>query len=330
MPVPRYDTGRAAASAIGRHHGAARGQERSCGRPNTRLVIRSMTGFGTATAEVPGGRLAVEARSVNHRFSEVVIRIPRDLAALEDRARAIVQERLRRGRVEVIVTRDEGTRRVRTVRSDTGLAASYARALRELAGEIDVAGEVTLAQISAMPDVLRVEDERVDVEALWPALEAAVRSATEALVAMRAAEGARLAQDLSSRIDVLEQMTGAIAARSRDVVRAYGERLRLRLTEMLADVPVDEARLATELALFAERSDITEELTRLRSHLAQFRLTMTGEDGAVGRKLDFILQEMGRETNTIGSKANDVDITRTIITMKSELESLREQVQNVE
>jgi uncharacterized protein (TIGR00255 family) len=289
-----------------------------------------MTGFGTATAEVPGGRLAVEVRSVNHRFSEVVIRMPRDLAALEERVRALVQERVRRGRIEAVVTRDEGTRRVRTVRPDIALAAGYARALRELAGEIGAAGEVTLAQISSMPDVLRVEDERLDLEALWPALESAVRAATEGLVTMRVAEGARLAQDLSARVDALEEMTGTIAARSRDVVRAYGERLRARLLEMLADVPVDEARLATELALFAERSDITEELTRLRSHLVQFRLTLHGEDGAVGRKLDFILQEMGRETNTIGSKANDLDITRTIIGMKSELESLREQAQNVE
>jgi uncharacterized protein (TIGR00255 family) len=289
-----------------------------------------MTGFGTATAEVPGGRFAVEVRSVNHRFSEVQIRLPRDLLGLEDRARAIVQERVRRGRVEVIVTRDESTRRPRTVRADAELAAAYARALRELASAIGATGEVTIDRIAAFPDVLRVEDDRPDVEAARAPLEAAIRSAADALVAMRAAEGARLAADLLERIAGLETMAAAVAGRSRDVVRAYAERLRTRLAELLAETPVEEGRIAAELAVFADRSDITEELTRLRSHLVQFRQTVTEEDGAVGRKLDFLLQEMGRETNTIGAKANDLEITRAIIAMKSELESLREQAQNVE
>lgn len=305
-------------------------QERSSAGPNRSRVIRSMTGFGAATAEVPGGRLAVEVRSVNHRFSEVQLRLPRDLAALEDRTRTLVQEQVRRGRVEVIVTRDEGTRRVRRVRADFELAAAYVHALRELAGVVGASDEITLAQVAGLPDVLKLEDDRVDAESVWPALDMAVRTATDALVVMRAAEGRRLADDLFARTAALETMTDAIAGRSREVVRAYAERLRGRLAELLKDTPIDETRISAELALFAERSDITEELTRLRSHLVQFRQTVADEDGAVGRKLDFILQEMGRETNTIGSKANDLDVTRTIITMKSELESLREQIQNVE
>jgi uncharacterized protein (TIGR00255 family) len=289
-----------------------------------------MTGFGTATVEVPGGRLAVEVRSVNHRFSEVQIRLPRDLAPLEDRTRALVQERIRRGRVEVIVTRDEGTRRPRRVRADVELAAAYAQALRDLAAAVGAGGEVTLAQVAGLPDVLRIEDERSEIDAVAPALEAALRTALDALVAMRTEEGRRLALDLVARVDAIEQMTEAVASRSREVVRAYGERLRARLAEWLAQVPLDESRVAAELAIFAERSDITEELVRLRSHLAQFRQALGEDEGPVGRKLDFLLQEVGRETNTIGSKANDVEISRTIITMKGELESLREQVQNVE
>jgi uncharacterized protein (TIGR00255 family) len=289
-----------------------------------------MTGFGAATAEVPGGRLAVEVRSVNHRFSEVQIRLPRDLAPLEDRARTLVQERIRRGRVEVIVTRDEGTRRPRRVRADFELATAYVHVLRELAGTVGATGKITLAQVAALPDVLKIEDERVDAESVWPALEEGLRAAADALVTMRMAEGRRLADDLFTRITAIQAMTDGIAGRSRDVVQTYAERLRGRLVEFLKDLPIDESRIAMELALFAERSDITEELTRLRSHLVQFRQTVADEDGAVGRKLDFILQEMSRETNTIGSKANDLDTTRTIITMKSELESLREQIQNVE
>ncbi len=289
-----------------------------------------MTGFGTATALTTGGRLSVEVRSVNHRFSEVQLRLPRDLTPLEDRVRSIVQTRVHRGRVEVVVMREDGARRPRTIRTDLDLAAAYARALRDVAGAVGASGELTLAQIAGLPDVLRIEEDRVDVDALWPSLEPAVAAATDALVGMRAAEGRRLAGDLLTRADALQRMTEEIALRSRDVVRAYGERLRGRLAELLDETPVDEARMATELALFAERSDITEELTRLRSHLVQFRQTVSGEDGALGRKLEFILQEISRETNTIGSKANDLETTRIVITMKSELESLREQIQNVE
>ncbi len=281
-------------------------------------------------AQTPGGRLALEVRSVNHRFSEVQFRMPKDLAALEDRARTLVQEKIHRGRVEVVVTREESARRTRAIRADLELAAAYAQALREIAGTVGASGEVTLAQVASLPDVLRVEDDRTEVDTLWPALASALLVATDALVAMRVAEGRRLADDLLSRVATLNRQVDAIASRCHDVVRAYGDRLRTRLTELLAETPIDEARIATELAVFAERSDITEELTRLRSHLAQFQQTVGEEGGAVGRKLEFILQEMGRETNTIGSKANDLDITRTVIAMKTELESLREQVQNVE
>ncbi len=301
-----------------------------CGRAEVKRVIRSMTGFGTAAADAPGGRLTVEIRSVNHRFSEVQVRIPRDLGALEERVRALVAERVRRGRVEVAISRDESMRRPRTFRADVELAASYVRALRDLAAAVGASGEVSLTQLAGLPDVLRLEEERVEAEAFWPALESAVRAALEALVAMRAAEGARLATDMLARVGAVETMAELVAARSRGVVRAYAERLRARLAELLGETPLDEARIATELAVFADRSDTTEELTRLRSHLEQFRHALTADDGAVGRKMDFILQEMGRETNTIGSKANDLEITRAVIEMKRELENLREQIQNVE
>ncbi|MGH2375859.1 MAG: YicC/YloC family endoribonuclease [bacterium] len=288
-----------------------------------------MTGFGTATTQLPGGRLTVEARSVNHRFSEVQIRLPKDLSPLEERTRAVVQGKVHRGRVEVVVTREDGTRRTKAVRVDLELATAYTQALREIAGTVGAAGEVTLAQLAALPDVLRVEDDRGEVETIWPALEAAVAAATDALVAMRTAEGRRMASDLLDRLTSIGRLLDTVNERGSDVVRVYSERLRARLAELLAEVPIDEARIATEIALFAERSDISEELVRLRSHIMQFRQTVD-EDGAVGRKLEFILQEMGRETNTIGSKANDLDITRAVIAMKSELESLREQVQNIE
>jgi len=293
-------------------------------------MIRSMTGFGTGEALTPAGRFTIEIRSVNHRFSEVLVRLPRDLSALEDRVRAAVQARVLRGRVEVTIIREERGSRPKTVKSDTELARAYAQALRELADVLGVAGPLTLSQIVSLPDVLRVEETREDAEALWPDLGRAVEQAVGALVAMREAEGRRLAGDLLARLDRIGDVTHAVEARSRTAVADYAQRLNQRIAELLSEVPLDENRLAMEIAIFAERVDVSEEVTRLRSHLAQFRQDVTNADGAIGRRLEFVLQEMGREANTIGSKASDLEITRAVIAIKGELESLREQVQNVE
>lgn len=289
-----------------------------------------MTGFGSAEAPTPAGRFIVEIRSVNHRFSEVLVRLPRDLSTLEDRVRALVQSRVLRGRVEVTIMRDERGVRPKTVRSDADLARAYAQALRELANALGVPGDVGLSQIMLLPDILKVEEAREDVEALWPDVSRAVEQALSALVDMRDAEGRRLAQDLLARVDAVQEATRAIESRAHVTAAEYAQRLRQRVAEWLGAIPLDETRLATEIAMFAERVDVTEELTRLRSHLAQFRQDVADGAGLVGRRLEFVLQEMGREANTIGSKASDLDITRAVIAIKGELESLREQVHNVE
>ncbi|TMJ06502.1 MAG: YicC family protein [Bacillati bacterium ANGP1] len=293
-------------------------------------MIRSMTGYGSAEMLTPARRFTVEMRSVNHRFSEILVRLPRDLSALEDRVRALVQSRVLRGRVDVTIMREERGARPKTVRSDTDLARAYAQALRELADVLGVAGEIGLSHIVSLPDVVKVEEAREDVEVLWPDLSRAVEEAVIALVGMREAEGRRLAADLLTRLDHVEGFARVIEGRARVAAAEYAQRLRQRVAELLREVPVDEARLAMEIAIFAERVDISEEVTRLRSHLAQFREDVTNAAGAVGRRLEFVLQEMGREANTIGSKASDLEITRAVIGVKSELESLREQVQNVE
>ncbi len=289
-----------------------------------------MTGFGSGAADTPCGRVTVEARSVNHRFAEIGVRLPREFAGFEDRVRVLFQERVRRGRVDVAVVKADPGRRPRTVRLDGDLAAAYVQALRELSGVVGATGEISLEQVASLPDVLRIEEDRAEAESCWPALEEAARAAADGLLRMRSAEGARLATDMQARIASIEQMTAVVASRGRDVVRGYGERLRARVEELLGETPLDEGRLAAELAVFAERCDVSEELTRLRSHLVEIRQTVEGADGAVGRKLEFIVQEMFREVNTIGSKANDLDVTRATIAMKSELESLREQIQNIE
>lgn len=293
-------------------------------------MVRSMTGFGSASAQTTAGRFAVEIRSVNHRFSEIVVRLPRDLAALEDQVRAAVQSRVARGRVEVSVVREDRGTRTKTIRPDTEAAAAYAQALKELAGALGVSGEITLAQVAAFPDVIKVEEPKEEVDRLWPQLQPALTEAVEGLTVLREAEGRRLAADLVARLARIRDLTDAIAARKPAAVGDYTARLRARVSELLGQVPVDDQRLTAEIVIFAERSDVTEELTRLRSHAEQFALDLAATDGAVGRKLEFLLQEMGREANTIGSKANDMEIARTVIAIKGELESLREQVQNIE
>jgi len=293
-------------------------------------MIRSMTGYGRADAQTPFGRFTVEMRSVNHRFGEVLVRLPRDLAPLEDRVRAAVQARVLRGRVEVTILREDRAARTKTVRADLELATAYAQALRELADALGVPDSMSLSQVAGYLDVVRVEEAKEDLDVLWPALLPAIEVATTDLVGMREAEGRRLAEDLDGRLRRGDELGAVVEARSRDAVGAYVTRLRERITQLLGELPVDESRLAAEVAIFAERSDVSEEVTRLRSHVAQFRQELVDADGAVGRRLEFVLQEMGREVNTTGAKANDLEITRAVITMKGELESMREQIQNVE
>lgn len=297
--------------------------------PDFLTVARSMTGFGAGEVVAGAGRYGVEVRSVNHRFLEVVVRSPRDLSLLEDRVRTLVQSRLLRGRVDVVLVRDDYGRRPRTVKTDVELAKAYVSALDGLREALPVSGTVDLSTLLSLPDLVKIEEEKEDVEASWPAVESGVGAALDKMIAMREAEGARLAADLLERIARMESLGAAIAARAPKVVEEYHARLERRVQELAGAVAVDPGRLATEVALFADRSDITEELTRFRSHLAQFRATL-GNAGAIGRTLEFIVQEIGREANTIGSKANDLEITRHVIAIKGELESLREQIQNVE
>jgi uncharacterized protein (TIGR00255 family) len=272
---------------------------------------------------------------VNHRFLEVNVRLPRGLQALEDRVRAAFAERLLRGRVDVSIIREDPARRGRAVRVDAELARQYAMALEELRQALNLSDPVPLSVLLSLPDVIRVEEAAEDPEALWVELQPAVEQCADRLLRMREAEGARLAQDLLERLDRIEEEVDRISARAPEVVRAYAARLRRRVGELLreAGVPegaVDEARLSMEVALFADRSDIREEVVRLRSHLAEARGILQQGTGSVGRKLEFLLQEMMREANTVGAKAGDLEIARAVLGIKSELEGLREQAQNLE
>jgi len=292
-------------------------------------MLRSMTGFGASDLATAAGRYTVEARSLNHRFLEIMVRLPRELAPLEDRIRALVQGRVLRGRVEVAIMRENYGKRLRTVRIDLDLAKAFASALNELKQALELPGSPDLAMLSALPDLIRIEEQKEDLEAAWTAIAEGLEVALSRLVAMREREGARLASDLGQRVRRLAERADEIERRAPLVVQEHAARLTRRIEELIGMPPVDEGRLAAEVAIFADRSDIAEETTRFRSHLAQMQQMLTGS-GPAGRTLEFLVQELGREANTIGSKANDVEISRAVIAVKGDLESLREQIQNQE
>lgn len=288
-----------------------------------------MTGFGRGEGVRERYRVTVEARAVNHRFLDAVVRLPKAAAPFEEKVRSMVAARLSRGRVELFVSIEEVGEHPRTVKVDMPLAQGYYAALRELQSGLKLPGEITLSMILDAPGVVTAE-ETTDPEALWAALEEATERALGEVVRMREAEGARLAADVKARLGAVEGRVEAIARRSPAVNEEYRKRLEERVREALGDLTLDEGRLLQEVALMADRTSIAEEIVRLRSHLVEAHTTLQGPDPAVGRKFDFLLQEMNREVNTIGSKGNDVEIAREVIAVKAELEKIREQIQNLE
>ena len=291
-----------------------------------------MTGFGRGEFQDSDHRFIVEIRSVNHRFNEVVIRVPKHLGGVEDRIRKSIAGTLARGRIDIVITADDFMERRRTIRVDKGLANGYYQAVRDVAETcgLDISA-VSAYDIAKFPDVLKVEEMTEDLETLWPKLSEAINQALSNLMAMRTAEGENIYRDLTMRIGRIRELGSAIALRAPAIVEEYRVKLRERCREILSEVNAapDEVRLLQEVAIMADRTNITEELVRLESHLDQFGNAMRGEN-AVGRKLDFILQELNRETNTIGSKSNDISTSGLMVELKSEIEKVREQIQNIE
>lgn len=293
------------------------------------FLLRSMTGYGRGEASGAGRKFTVELKSVNHRFCEVVIRQPRVLSPLEDRMRKYIQNRVVRGRIDAYLSIEECGQKEPLVKVDKGLAVAYYKAMDELRDALAIQENVSLKDLVSFPNVLAVEEPEENVEEWWPVIEAALTMAADQLVTMRETEGGRLQQDLLERVGFIEKLAGQIEQQAPQVVVDYRERLQQRLAEWLADGTIDQSRLAAEAAIFADRASITEETVRLASHLGQAR-TLLASDLPVGRKFDFLVQEMNREINTIGSKANDLAITNGVLEAKSELEKIREQIQNIE
>lgn len=271
--------------------------------------------------------MKVELRSVNHRYLDVMVRLPKGFQALEERVRRLAQEFVHRGRLEIFVSIEEYGGKRRTVILDKRLLQGYVQALREAAAEHGLDGGLSVDMLLRIPDLFQVEEEEADVEGVWPLLETALRDAFAELQGMRGAEGERLEREIRSRLDAVDALLDRIEERAAQVVAEQRRRLSERIEQLLGAAAVDEQRIALEVALFAERSDISEEVTRARSHLAQFREACRRGMG-VGRKLDFLVQELHREVNTIASKA--ADLAPFVVEAKAELEKIREQVQNVE
>ncbi len=295
-------------------------------------MIYSMTGVGRASREASGVAFEVEARSVNHRHLDLRIRLPRMLADRENSLKQKVQGRLARGKVEIVVNLSANAATAKLV-IDESIAGQYVEAARTLSSRHALTGALDVASLLALPGVTRVIESEVDAELLWAAVEEAVEEAVRGLIARRAAEGEALRLELEGRLATVLRLADAFDARSGEVVLAARQRLQKRAEQIRREVGLtDDARLHQEIVIAADRLDITEELVRLRSHVAQFEETLRagGADNPVGRRLDFLLQELGREANTVGSKASDAALAQDVVGLKTELERIREQVQNIE
>jgi uncharacterized protein (TIGR00255 family) len=292
-------------------------------------MIKSMTGYGKGDAVSGQGSFTVEIRSVNHRYGEVSVRMPRSFLSQENEIKRQVSAALKRGKIDVSVQWEEASGADSIPQVNRELAVGYCEAFRQLSGELGLPSEVPLALILSQKGVLRDSGTVIDEIELLPQLTDAVRSAVSAIDSMRTREGEALAGDLLARRSQVAGWVEQIRERTPQMVAEYQQKLSARLEQLLGDVELDPARLAQEVAMLADRCDITEELVRLNSHFTQFDEAFRLKE-AVGRKLDFLMQEMNREVNTIGSKANDAAIASLVIQIKAEMEKMREQVQNVE
>ena len=289
----------------------------------------SMTGYGRAEALVNGRDITVEIKSVNSRYFEYSSRIPRSCAYMDDKLKKLLSAAVSRGKVELSLQMQTVSAPDVTVQVNMPLAKGYAAALESIRAETGAAGDVTAGLLARFPDVLAVRHADVDEEALWQDVAGVCEAALKNFIAMRAVEGEKLKADVMDRLATIEETVGKIEEGSAQRVENYTQKLYARLQTILQDQNIDQARILTEAAIFADKTAVDEETVRLRSHIAQYR-EILNTDGPVGRKLDFLTQELNRETNTIGSKCQDLAITRMVVDTKAEIEKIREQIQNLE
>ena len=294
-------------------------------------MIKSMTGFGRSEYSDGKRNIICEIKSVNHRYSDISVKMPRRYSFAEDKIKQTIKEKLSRGKVDVSISVENVTENDVTIKLNRLAANQYYENLKELKDEFSLSGDINLGLLAGMPDVLKAVPDVDDEEELTKAILIPVSEASINLESMRAIEGARLAEDLLNKGDNIKSILDKIEERAPMVVRDYTDKLRERIAVLLdGAVEVPEDRILVEAAIFADKCAIDEEITRLNSHLAQLKTILTGTESTVGKKLDFLVQEMNREANTIGSKANDITITNHMLNIKAEIEKIREQVQNIE
>ena len=292
-------------------------------------MIKSMTGFGAGDAETADFKVHIEVKAVNQRFLETNYHMPYSMNMFENQLTKKIKEYASRGKLDINIRFQDLRDKAVTVKVDKGLVAAYGQALQEISSQLELSAPVTAAQIASYPDVLKLNEENADLEAAQPVLMQAMEQALESFVAMREAEGQNIQRDLLARIDTLENFVGELEKLAPEIVAAYRQRLESLLREYLAKEDIDESRIIQEVALFTDKVNYTEETVRLRSHFDQFRQIITAGE-PVGRKLDFLIQEMNREINTVASKANSAGAAQFVVDVKSEIEKIREQIQNIE
>ena len=292
-------------------------------------MIKSMTGFGRCEAADENRKITVEIKSVNHRYLDVGLKLPRKLGFFETAIRGLLKEYLQRGKVDVFVSYEDYSEGTVSVKYNEDLAKEYLKYLNSMQENLDVRNDISVMALSRMPEVFTLEEQSMDEEELWAYVEKVVRGAAEKIVETRIAEGDRLCQDIIDKLDYMLSNVAYIEKRSPETVEEYRTKLRTKLDEVLADTNLDENRIAAEVVIYADKVCVDEETVRLKSHIEHMKETLIA-GGAIGRKLDFIAQEMNREANTILSKAGDLDISNKAIELKTDIEKVREQIQNIE
>lgn len=293
-------------------------------------MVRSMTGFGRGEASDERHRFTAEVRAVNHRYLDITIRMPRKLNLFESKIRTLMKQYTGRGKVDLTITAEDLSGDDRALRYQESVARQYLEYCRQMSEDLGIENDMTVSKLAAMPDVFVMQEDEGEEESLWPLLSQALMQAGEALAAQKAAEGQRLADDILGKLAGMEEAVARIEERSPETVREYQMKLIGKIQELLGDETVDESRILTEAAIYADKVCVDEETVRLKSHIHQMKDTLTGTGEGAGRKLDFLAQEMNREANTTLSKCSDMESSSIAISLKTEIEKIREQVQNIE
>lgn len=292
-------------------------------------MIRSMTGFGRSKYENEEREYTVEIKSVNNRYSDISIKMPRNLSSLEEKIKKQITTAISRGKIDVFITFINNSEKGKDIKINTELAKMYIKELKQLAKEGEIIDNINVTEVIRLPEVLNISLENDDEELILSELTVCTKTAIDSFIAMRETEGLKIKEDLQNRINIISKKIDKINSISTGLVEEYVVKLEKRINDILKTSVVDETRLAQEIVIYSDKCSIEEEITRLRSHILQFT-NLLETSGPIGKKLDFLVQEMNRETNTIGSKANSLEITNLVVDLKTEIENIREQIQNIE